>query len=72
MRLPTYQIPDLDQIEEMRPRRGDTVTHCQDEELYVVDEVGMRFLVCHKQGNPSLSQTRQSEGAEMVQASRGF
>jgi hypothetical protein len=51
MRLPAFQIPDLDQIEEMRPRKGDIVTHREDEELYIVDEVGMRYLVCHQQGN---------------------
>jgi hypothetical protein len=47
-----YRIPDLDELEAVRPRKGDLVSHGEDEELYVVDEIGMRFLVVHKQDNP--------------------
>lgn len=52
MILPARSVPDLDQLEEMRPKKGDLVSHGEDEGLYVVDEIGMRFIVVHKQDNP--------------------
>lgn len=52
MRLSVAQIPDLDQIEQMRPKKGDLVTHGED--LFVVAEIGMRYLVCHSPNNPKM------------------
>jgi len=47
-----YRIPDLDELEAMRPRKGDIVCHGEDE-LFTVLEIGMRYLVCQPVGKPS-------------------
>lgn len=47
-----YRIPDLDEMEAMRPRKGDIVAHGEDEELFIVEEVGMKFFVCRSLSNP--------------------
>lgn len=41
----------IDLLEEGRPSKGDLVTCRGSEELYRVDEVGMRYLVVHVEGN---------------------
>lgn len=53
MRLPaiTERIYGL---EKLRPSKGDALAY--EDEKYIVDEVGMRYLVCHKADNPKVIQ----------------
>jgi len=52
MHLPARSIPDLDELEAMRPKKGDVVAYGED--LFTVDEVGMKYVVCHSPDTPHM------------------
>lgn len=53
MRLPAT-IERAYELENLRPGKGDAIAY-QDEK-YIVNEVGMRYLICHKADNPRVIQ----------------
>jgi len=52
MRLPTRQIPDLDELEALRIKKGDIIQY--EDETFIADEIGMRYIVAHSPDAPHM------------------
>lgn len=51
MRLPTFGSRIYEELEQLRPGKGDAVSY--DGEKYIVEEVGMKYYIVRREDNPN-------------------
>lgn len=54
MRLPEISTRIYEELEQLRPGKGDAISF--EDEKYIVEEVGMKYYIVHREDNPASKQ----------------